>query len=233
MAEWRICPVYVAQASRCGNAGSPELRAVQRALVDPDKEILAGPNTDEIGPSCHMTDATLTKLDRTCSPRCGSKFSMKIDRTGAAFAPKKRSRSGPLKRFLPGPTASTPEGWPIQRSAWPARLVRWPTVRRSTREGKPEEGHLEKLWRRRYSVLWFDLTGLQECAAHSKLASTASGRHFRISHRSRERGYRDRFLLQQHRHAQVNGRGQHRTTDTMIGSGRYNSPPDRTQQSYA
>jgi hypothetical protein len=44
-------PVYVAQASRCGNAGSPELREVQRALVDPDKEILAGPNTDEIGPS--------------------------------------------------------------------------------------------------------------------------------------------------------------------------------------
>jgi hypothetical protein len=52
-------PVYVAQATRCGGAGSEPLRAVQRALVDPAKGILAGPNTDDIGleyryDGCHL-----------------------------------------------------------------------------------------------------------------------------------------------------------------------------------
>jgi hypothetical protein len=59
-------PIYVAQATPCGGAVSEALRAIQSALVDPDKGVLAGPNTDEIGlehryDKCHF-DASGAEL---------------------------------------------------------------------------------------------------------------------------------------------------------------------------
>ena len=52
-------PIYLAEATRCGGGVSEPLRTVQRALVDPAKGILAGPDTDSIGlehryDTCHF-----------------------------------------------------------------------------------------------------------------------------------------------------------------------------------
>jgi Carbohydrate esterase, sialic acid-specific acetylesterase len=42
-------PVYVAQATICGGPVGEPIRAAQRALVDPAKGVLAGPDTDQLG----------------------------------------------------------------------------------------------------------------------------------------------------------------------------------------
>lgn len=53
-------PIYVAQATRCGQADDPLIREAQLSLIDRDPHLRAGPNTDLIvGPDvregCHLT----------------------------------------------------------------------------------------------------------------------------------------------------------------------------------
>lgn len=57
-------PIYVAVASRCGNDGSDAVRAAQRALLDPRKNIYPGPDTDALGSDyrfddCHFSERGL------------------------------------------------------------------------------------------------------------------------------------------------------------------------------
>jgi hypothetical protein len=58
-----FAPIYVAQTSICGGGGPTEsIRQIQRGLVDPSKNILAGPDTDQLGPElrydgCHFNAA--------------------------------------------------------------------------------------------------------------------------------------------------------------------------------
>lgn len=59
-------PLYVAQASVCASPPDETIRAAQRAVVDRELGILAGPDTDAIGPEdrydgCHMTESGLKK----------------------------------------------------------------------------------------------------------------------------------------------------------------------------
>ncbi len=53
-------PIFVAVASRCGNEGSAEIRAAQRALPNPHHHIFPGPDTDKLGDdyrfdNCHFS----------------------------------------------------------------------------------------------------------------------------------------------------------------------------------
>lgn len=55
-------PIYVAQTSVCSGPPVASIRAIQRGLVDADKGIFAGPDTDQIGAEqrpdgCHMSAA--------------------------------------------------------------------------------------------------------------------------------------------------------------------------------
>jgi hypothetical protein len=57
-----FAPIYVAQTSICGGGPSEPIRTIQRGLVDPSKNILAGPDTDQLGPefrydTCHFNAA--------------------------------------------------------------------------------------------------------------------------------------------------------------------------------
>ena len=57
-----FAPIYVAQTSICGSAPAESIRQIQRSLVDPSKNILAGPDTDQLGPEyrhdgCHFNAA--------------------------------------------------------------------------------------------------------------------------------------------------------------------------------
>jgi hypothetical protein len=57
-------PLYVAQASVCRSPPCEIIRAAQRAVVDPTRGILAGPDTDLIGiehryDGCHMAESGL------------------------------------------------------------------------------------------------------------------------------------------------------------------------------
>ena len=59
-------PIYVAQATICDGEPVESIRAAQRALVNPALGILAGPDTDTIGPEdrfdrCHMAETGLIK----------------------------------------------------------------------------------------------------------------------------------------------------------------------------
>jgi len=54
-----FAPIYVAQTSICGNGPRESIRQIQRGLVDPSKNILAGPDTDQLGSefrydACHF-----------------------------------------------------------------------------------------------------------------------------------------------------------------------------------
>ena len=59
-------PIYVAQATVCNSPPNEIIRSAQRALIDPAKGILAGPDTDSIGledrfDNCHMNETGLIK----------------------------------------------------------------------------------------------------------------------------------------------------------------------------
>jgi hypothetical protein len=59
-------PIYVAQASLCRSPPDETIRAAQRALVNPQLGILAGPDTDAIGfehryDGCHMSESGLIR----------------------------------------------------------------------------------------------------------------------------------------------------------------------------
>jgi hypothetical protein len=53
-------PIYVAQATICNSEPNAVIRAAQREIVNPRRDIRAGPDTDQIGPDlrydhCHMS----------------------------------------------------------------------------------------------------------------------------------------------------------------------------------
>lgn len=57
-----FAPIYVAQTSICGGGPHESIRQIQRGLVDPSKNILAGPDTDQLGQefrydTCHFNAA--------------------------------------------------------------------------------------------------------------------------------------------------------------------------------
>ncbi|MBS0534407.1 MAG: hypothetical protein JSR72_10155 [Proteobacteria bacterium] len=59
-------PLFVAQATVCRSPPNEAIRAAQRAVVDPALGIVAGPDTDTIGPEhrfdeCHMTASGLVR----------------------------------------------------------------------------------------------------------------------------------------------------------------------------
>jgi hypothetical protein len=65
-----VAPIYVSVASRCGsNPGDPEIQAAQCELVDPDRKIFPGPDTDKLDNSfrydgCHFSNAGLEEFAR-------------------------------------------------------------------------------------------------------------------------------------------------------------------------
>lgn len=64
-----VAPIYVAQATVCGGPPNQAIRSAQRRVVSPSLGIMAGPDTDQIGPSdrydgCHMSESGLDKHAR-------------------------------------------------------------------------------------------------------------------------------------------------------------------------
>lgn len=60
-------PIYVAQSTRCCGPPNEAIRTAQRNVVDPPAGVLAGPDTDTVGPEgrwddCHYSAGGLSKV---------------------------------------------------------------------------------------------------------------------------------------------------------------------------